>query len=101
MLCPLARALNTNVDTLLSFHESLSDEEVKEQIKSVFDLLIGEGAAEARVAAAEAQLTELLRRYPNCDVLKLNAALSYDSFAVFSRGPEMKNARLGERVKPL
>lgn len=86
MLCPLARALNTNVDTLLSFHESLSDEEVKEQIKSVFDLLIGEGAAEARVAAAESQLTELLRRYPNCDVLKLNAALSYDSFAVFFPG---------------
>ena len=86
LLCPLARALDTNVDSLLSFHEELSDEEVREQIKSVFDLLTGEGTEEERSAAGEARLAVLLHRYPNSEALKFNAALSYDSFALFFPG---------------
>ena len=42
LLCPLARALGTNVDSLLSFHEELSDEEVEEQINAVCDAGGGE-----------------------------------------------------------
>lgn len=88
LLCPLARALDTNVDSLLSFHEELSDQEVKEQIDGVFALLTGEGTAEERSAAGEARLNELLHRYPNSQALKFNAALSYDSFALFFPGAE-------------
>ena len=88
LLCPLARALDTNVDSLLSFHEELSDREVKEQIDGVFALLTGEGTAEERSAAGEARLNELLHRYPNSEALKFNAALSYDSFALFFPGAE-------------
>ncbi len=76
------------MDSLLSFHEELSDEEVKEQINGVFALLTGEGTAEERSAAGEARLKELLHRYPNSQALKFNAALSYDSFALFFPGAE-------------
>lgn len=86
ILCPLARALDTNVDSLLSFHEELTDEEVKEQIGGVFALLTGQGSAEEREAAGEARLSELLHRYPNSQALKFNAAMSYDSFAIIFPG---------------
>ena len=102
LLCPLARALDTNVDSLLSFHEELPDEEVKEQIKSVFELLTGEGGAEERAAAGEAKLNELLHRYPNSQALKFNAALSYDSFALFFPGAgEEKRLAWRRRKKEL
>ena len=79
------------MDSLLSFHEELSDREVKEQIDGVFALLTGEGTAEERSAAGEARLNELLHRYPNSEALKFNAALSYDSFALFFPGAEEEN----------
>ena len=102
LLCPLARALDTNVDSLLSFHEELPDEEVKEQIKSVFELLTGEGGAEERAASGEAKLNELLHRYPNSQALKFNAALSYDSFALFFPGAgEEKRLAWRRRKKEL
>lgn len=102
LLCPLARALDTNVDSLLSFHEELPDEEVKEQIKSVFELLTGEGGAEERAASGEARLNELLHRYPNSQALKFNAALSYDSFALFFPGAgEEKRLAWRRRKKEL
>ena len=99
LLCPLARALDTNVDGLLSFHEELSDEEVKEQINGVFALLTGEGTAEERTAAGEARLNELLRRYPNSEALKFNAALSYDSFVLFFPGAEEERRLAWRRRK--
>ena len=74
------------MDSLLSFHEELTDEEVKEQIGGVFALLTGQGSAEEREAAGEARLSELLHRYPNSQALKFNAAMSYDSFAIIFPG---------------
>ena len=99
LLCPLARALGTNVDSLLSFHEELSDEEVEEQINAVFAILAGEGSGEERTAAGEAKLNELLHRYPNSQALKFNAALSYDSFALFFPGAEEEKRLAWRRRK--
>ena len=59
LLCPLARALGTNVDTLLQFEEKLSDQEVAAQINAVMETVMRGDAG-----AAEAQLDELLRCYP-------------------------------------
>ena len=52
LLCPLARALGTNVDTLLQFEESLSDQEVAARINEVAEAAIaGDTGAEERLEA--------------------------------------------------
>ncbi len=75
LLCPLARALEVNVDTLLRFEEQLSSEDAIRQINAIVELARGEGWE-----AGERQLDALLRQYPNSEVLKYNAALVQDSF---------------------
>ena len=79
LLCPLARALGTNVDTLLQFEETLSDQEVVEQINAIIQTAIQQGCS-----AAEEKLQELLHRYPHCAALQFNAAAAYDTFQMFS-----------------
>lgn len=79
LLCPLARALDTNVDTLLQFEQSLSDKEVTDQINGILSRALQEGELDA----VQQQLTELLHRYPNCTALQYNAAAAYDSFRLF------------------
>lgn len=52
LLCPLARALGTNVDTLLQFEESLSDQEVAARINEVAEAaMAGDTGAEERLEA--------------------------------------------------
>ena len=75
LLCPLARALGTHVDTLLQFEETLSDQEVTRQVNAVIQTAMTQSCAEA-----EQQLQKLLHRYPNCTALQFNAALAYDTF---------------------
>lgn len=79
LLCPLARALDTNVDTLLQFEETLADEQVIARLNA----LLEQAFASGDVDAAQQQLTELLHRYPNCTALQYNAAAAYDSFRLF------------------
>lgn len=78
LLCPLARALDTNVDTLLQFEEKLSDQEVAEIINGVVAAARQDG-----YEASERRLFEALHRYPNSAALKFNAALVWDVFAMF------------------
>ena len=77
LLCPLARALGTNVDTLLQFEESLSDQEVAARINEVAE------AAMAGDTGAEERLEALLHRWPGCTALLFNAAAVYDGFELF------------------
>lgn len=79
LLCPLARALGTHVDTLLQFEEMLSDQQVNEQINAILQT-----AMHQNCAAAEAQLETLLHRYPNCTTLQFNAAVAYDTFLMLN-----------------
>ena len=79
LLCPLARALGTHVDTLLQFEETLSDQQVNEQINAILQT-----AMHQNCAAAEAQLETLLHRYPNCTTLQFNAAVAYDTFLMLN-----------------
>lgn len=83
LLCPLARALGTNVDTLLQFEETLSDEQVLEQINAV-----AEQAFRQDLAGAEQRLQELLRQYPSCTTLQYNAAVVYDTFRMLCPEPD-------------
>lgn len=82
LLCPLARALGTNVDTLLQFEETLTDRQVTDQINALLQTAL-DGGADAGWERAEQQLEELLHRYPNCTPLHYNAAAVYDTFQMF------------------
>lgn len=77
LLCPLARALGTNVDTLLQFEENLSDQEVAARINEVAE------AAMAGDTGAEERLEAMLHRWPGCTALLFNAAAVYDGFELF------------------
>ena len=96
LLCPLARALGTNVDTLLQFEEKLSDQEVAAQINAVMETVMRGDAG-----AAEAQLDELLRCYPTCTALQFNAAAVYDSFELFFQQEEAARSRWRARKRAL
>ena len=78
LLCPLARALDTNVDTLLQFEETLSDAEVTEKLNALLKDALHGGASRA-----QEELQKLLRQYPNCTALQYNAAAAYDAFQMF------------------
>ena len=69
LLAPLARALDTTVDQLLSFTPRPSDEEVLAMEGEVRTLMLTDGFAAGR-ARGEA----LLRQYPNADYLKFRMA---------------------------
>lgn len=74
LLCPLARALGTNVDTLLSFEEELSQEDLGKYMGEIIEL-----AREGKISRAEERLNGLLHRYPTDIPLKFSAigALSF------------------------
>lgn len=68
LLCPLARALETNVDDLLTFEEKLSRESLGEYMTEIIEL-----ARQGETAQAEEKLQGLLHRYPSDSSLKFNA----------------------------
>lgn len=74
LLCPLARALGTNVDDLLTFEEELSQESLGQYMTEIIEL-----ARQGEAASAEEKLRALLHRYPSDMPLKFNAvsALSF------------------------
>lgn len=44
LLCPLARALGTNLDTLLQFEEDLPDKEVIDRINALMNQVLAPGS---------------------------------------------------------
>lgn len=88
LLCPLARALGTNVDTLLRFEEQLSGEAVAEKVNAIIEAARQEGWE-----AGEALLLELLRQYPNSEALKYNAALAQEAFRLIFPDADQETQR--------
>ncbi len=78
LLCPLARALGTNVDTLLEFEETLSEKEIIEQSNQIV-----ETARTQDVHTAETMLQNLLHQYPSNTVLKFYASTVLVTFEMF------------------
>ena len=74
LLCPLARALGTDVDNLLTFEEELSQEKLGRYMTEII-----ETARQGDLSGAEEQLNALLHRYPSDMSLKFSAigALSF------------------------
>ena len=75
MLCPLARALGTDVDTLLSYEETLSEEKHGQYMTGIIGM-----AREGRVEEAECQLEQLLHSYPSSVSLKCSAIAAFSFF---------------------
>ena len=77
LLCPLARALGTNVDNLLQFEENLCDEDVIKLMNDIIELARQDGCK-----AAEQKMLSLLHHYPNSISLKYHAAVVWNIFPV-------------------
>lgn len=78
LLCPLARALGVNVDTLLQFEETLSDEQITMYMNKVVETVRNQG-----IPPAEAMLQKLLHEYPSSIPLKYNAVAALVMFEMF------------------
>ena len=68
LLCPLARALGTDVDNLLAFEEELSQEKLGQYMVEIVEM-----ARQGEVPRAEERLNALLHRYPSDIPLKFSA----------------------------
>lgn len=78
LLCPLARALDTNVDTLLQFEAELNETEITEKINSIMKTAQQEGAG-----SGEKEILNLLHKYPSSIPLKFHAATFWDVLLMF------------------
>lgn len=75
LLCPLARVLGTNVDTLLQFEETLTEEQLSKEMNAIV-----ETARNGNCKDAEETLQNLLHTYPSSVHLKYNSAVLMDTF---------------------
>lgn len=70
LLAPIARLLGISLDTLLSFREELTQEEIQDVIYALNSML-----REQSFGAAFAYAKEKIAQYPNCEYLILEAAV--------------------------
>lgn len=73
LLCPLARALGTNVDSLLNFEENLSDEQLAQFMQEAVDT-----ARNTDYERTGGLLMQFLHTYPSSLTLKYNTAMTLD-----------------------
>ena len=74
LLAPIARLLDISLDTLLSFHEYLSDTEIEEIIRKMDRMFSEEGYEKTYEWALR-----LIKEYPNCNMLIWQAAVMLDA----------------------
>lgn len=78
LLPALARLLGTDLNTLLSFKEELTDREIAGFCKEITDTAMAGGLDQAFTMAFDK-----LHEYPSCDLLILNMALMLESLLIF------------------
>ena len=79
LLCPLARALDTNVDMLLNYEKTLSDSEAEQKINDILTL-----ARTKDWQTAESILQNLLHQYPTSIPLKYHELVLWGIHTFFS-----------------
>lgn len=75
LLAPIARLLDITLDTLLSFHEALTEDEIRNIVRETESVLMEKPYDEAFGWAKEK-----LEKYPNCEELILYVALTFDGW---------------------
>ncbi len=83
LLAPIARLLDISVDTLLSFRENLTEEEINEIVREADTRLKEESYDEAFQWAKKK-----LEQYPNCEELILNLAVIFEAQCLIQELPE-------------
>lgn len=78
LLPALARLLGTDLNTLLSFKEELTDREIAGFCNEITDTAMAGGLDQAFTMAFDK-----LHEYPNCDLLILNMALMLEGLLIF------------------
>lgn len=97
LLCPLARALGTDVDTLLQFEEKLSEERAVQFGNEVLELARTKDSAQA-----ERLMEERLHQYPSSATLMYYASLAFTMFEAFDpKADEGEKNRWRARKKAL
>ena len=79
ILCPLARALGTDVDTLLSYEETLTEEEQGRYMSEIMGML-----REGKKEEAEERLEKLLHSYPSAVPLKFSAIAVFTMLEMYN-----------------
>jgi transcriptional regulator with XRE-family HTH domain len=74
LLAPIARLLHISLDTLLSFHENLTDVEITELIQEMDKMFSAEGYEKTYQWAVN-----IIKDYPNCNMLIWQVAVMLDS----------------------
>lgn len=77
LLAPLARVLKTDIDTLLSFREELTEKEQADLINEIAHELVTKEYETVFEKGAK-----LIREYPDCEALVLNLAIIFNSYLV-------------------
>lgn len=97
LLCPLARALGTNVDTLLQFEEQPSEEQITEWMNGLLEKIMDQESDQA-----ETMLQELLHKYPSSISLKYHAAAVLTWMELWGMAePEEKRKKWKEKKRLL
>ena len=95
LLCPLARALGTNVDTLLAVEEELTCEQINSQINRLAQM-----ARSGDISGAQEEMEKLLHPYPSSAGLRYNAALMMDMFLLMGMvNEDLLDARKAYRLR--
>lgn len=79
LLPALARLLDTDLNTLFSFQESLSELEIKQFLDELFTIYTTDGIEQAFSLAMDK-----LKEYPFCDILLLNIAFTLEGIISMS-----------------
>lgn len=89
LLPALARLLDTDLNTLLSFHENLSKQEIQQFLNELFTIYTTNGIENAFSLAMDK-----IKEYASCDILLLNTALTLEGMISMSVETDNSSAYL-------
>ena len=78
LLAPIARLLNISLDTLLSFQEDLTEQEIIDLVEQAAQIM-----KEKSYEEVFRWMKQVLEQYPNCEPLSLNFAAILDARGIF------------------
>lgn len=83
LLAPIARLLEISLDTLLSFREELSKEEIESIVREMYAMMITESYEESFQWAKQK-----IEMYPNCEQMILQLALILNAHRIMKEIPD-------------
>lgn len=78
LLAPIARLLNISLDTLMSFQEDLTEQEIIDLVEQAAQIM-----KEKSYEEVFRWMKQMLEQYPNCEPLSLNFAAILDAQGIF------------------